>query len=76
MQAFGELNDNRQFNNADSFAMAFDAAWKKSTAIESDPDGTSRLQSVLGSLQAHPFMESSPELARQVAEFRLRLLNL
>jgi hypothetical protein len=76
MPHFGELNDQRQFNNADSFAMAFDAAWKLSVNADGEQDVTSRLASVMSSLQGHPFMESSSDLARQVAEFRLRLLNL
>lgn len=76
MPQFGELNDQRQFNNADSFAMAFDEAWKRSVSVDGDQDVTTRLESILIDLQGHPFMESSSELARQVAEFRLRLLNL
>lgn len=76
MPQFGELNDTRQFNNADSFAMAFDEAWKRSVNVDGDQDVTTRLTSVMSSLQGHPFMESSSDLALQVAEFRLRLLNL
>ncbi|WP_131457026.1 MULTISPECIES: hypothetical protein [unclassified Synechococcus] len=76
MPFFGELNDNRQFNNADSFAMAFDEAWKDSVKADSNQDVTTRLASVMHGLQEHPFMESSPEMAQQVAAFRLRLLDL
>jgi len=76
MPAFGELNGNRQFNNADSFAMAFDEAWKNSVKADSDQDVTTRVTSVMLGLKEHPFMESSPEMAQQVAAFRLRLLDL
>ena len=37
---------------------------------------TATLTTVLEALGDHPFCRSSPELAKQVAQFRLRLLSL
>ncbi|MCP9917189.1 hypothetical protein KBZ13_11940 [Cyanobium sp. ATX 6F1] len=68
---------NQQFNNADSYAMAFDAAWEKlnqQTATEA-PNREARLQQAIDDLSDHPFALSQPELALQVATFRLRLLG-
>lgn len=69
---------NRVFNNADSFAQAFDEAWQ--IHEERDPhhglDPTAKVELILGGLGDHPFLQNQPELARQVAAFRLRLLGL
>jgi hypothetical protein len=64
----------RLFNNADSFAQVFDEAWKRLGPSAGDAD--QRLQSVLEQLADHPFALAEPELARQVGEFRIRLLDL
>ena len=66
------------FNNADSFALAFDEAWKLSGGLEAHQGRTSseKIDQILGQLHEHPFVVENPELARQVAEFRVRLLGL
>jgi hypothetical protein len=68
----------RQFNNADSFAQAFDAAWHlyNRQHPNHDLDRDSKRALVLQSLADHPFQQSQPDLAAQVASFRLRLLGL
>jgi len=38
--------------------------------------GKDRLQRVLDQLADHPFAQANPQLARQVGEFRIRLLGL
>ena len=68
----------RVFNNADSFAIAFDEAWKK---FKSDKEGDSllpsnKLETILHELKDHPFMKDSPSMAYKVAEFRIKLLKL
>jgi hypothetical protein len=69
---------NRLFNNADSFAQAFDEAWKQHEAR--DPhhglEPAAKIDLMLEHLAEHPFLQNEPELARQVAGFRLRLLGL
>ena len=72
----------RLFNNADSFAQAFDEAWQRLAAPDnsggtpgSEP-ASARLDRVLEQVADHPFAQANPEVARQVAEFRIRLLGL
>ena len=58
--------------------MAFDATWKDidwdsgSPSLKTDE----KIKKVLELIQDHPFIKSSPKQAQQIAEFRLRLLNL
>jgi len=68
----------RLYNNADSFAMAFDQAWNQwpGPAVITDRDRSQRLDAVLDSLAEHPFVKHSAERARDVALFRIRLLGL
>lgn len=66
------------FNNADSFAQAFDEAWK-AHSLEQPEHGLPaphKLEKVLELVGDHPFAQGDPNLARQVAEFRIRLLAL
>lgn len=68
----------RLFNNADSFAHAFDQAWH-GHGSEGPPANLARdqkLAMVLARIADHPFALSDPAMARQVAEFRIRLLGL
>ncbi|MEB3297539.1 MAG: hypothetical protein VKL23_08400 [Cyanobacteriota bacterium] len=66
------------FNNADSFAQAFDQAWQRHQSLDPnlELETEATLTLVLGELSDHPFRESEPELAEQVARFRLRLFGL
>jgi hypothetical protein len=66
------------FNNADSFAQAFDEAWFTHCRISSDTglETEERLSQVLAQIADHPFLFENPSLARQVADFRIRLLGL
>ena len=68
----------RQFNNADSFAHAFDLAWSTHDELAGErPLATEeKLVRILARVADHPFALSDPALARQVAEFRIRLLGL
>ena len=66
------------FDNADSFAMVFDAAWRKllgspEAAVMSTDD---KKRVALEACADHPFMLSNPAMADQVADFRIRLLGL
>ena len=72
------LNDDRQFNNPDGFAMAFDPAWKKclKQGELDDKSVEEKIETVILRLNDHPFVQSEPEQARQVARFRVRLLEL
>jgi hypothetical protein len=69
----------RVFNNADSFAMAFDESWKQQSKSQnfiglSTEDRKHYLFE--NCIQDHPFLINSPKEANQVADFRIRLLGL
>ena len=72
-----DAGTDRVFDNADSFAMVFDRTWKRlksqaSTGAASDDF----IDQVFAAMADHPFVISSPEMAKQVAAFRIRLLDL
>ena len=66
------------FNNADSFAQAFDEAWRAHSRSQPDAglEAQEKLPLVLESIGDHPFLVQHRDLALQVAEFRIRLLGL
>jgi hypothetical protein len=68
----------RSFNNADSFAQAFDQAWHSRSGSGAEPglEGRAKLDHILDHISDHPFAQADPALARQVGEFRIRLLGL
>jgi len=68
----------RLFNNADSFAQVFDEAWNRLSRGHANGSGGSEalLEAVLAQLADHPFAQGDPAMARQVGEFRIRLLGL
>ena len=61
----------RTFNNADSFAMAFDEEWKK---CECD-DESLKINKVIELLSDHPFVQSNPDTAFKIANFRIKSLG-
>ena len=72
-----DAGTDRVFDNADSFAMVFDRIWKQlRTKSKEDLSQDAHLETVLTAMADHPFLISSPEIARQVAAFRIRLLEL
>tara|TARA_B100001121_G_C18414501_1_gene491688 strand:+ start:192 stop:395 length:204 start_codon:yes stop_codon:yes gene_type:complete len=61
----------RTFNNADSFAMSFDEEWQK---FECE-DQSLKINKVIELLSDHPFVQSNPETAYKIANFRIKLLR-
>tara|TARA_Y100001978_G_C23607295_1_gene391785 strand:+ start:741 stop:941 length:201 start_codon:yes stop_codon:yes gene_type:complete len=61
----------KTYNNADSFAMAFDEVWEK---INCD-DKNKKIKKVIELLHDHPFVISNPEIAEKIANFRINLLG-
>ena len=55
------------YDNADSFAISFDEAWKN---IDCE-DLRLKIDKVLELLSEHPFLISNPENAKKMAEFRI-----
>ena len=72
------VNDDRQFNNADGFAMVFDPAWQEclKRGELADKSVDEKIETVIDRLNDHPFVQANPEQARLVARFRVRLLEL
>ena len=72
------IDDDRTFNNHDGFAMVFDRTWRQSakTVEFSELSIDERIDVVIKQMEDHPFLQTEPEQARQVANFRVRLLNL
>ena len=58
--------------------MVFDRTWRQSakTVEFSELSIDERIDVVIKQMEDHPFLQTEPEQARQVANFRVRLLNL
>ena len=68
---------NNSYNNADSFAMIFDEAWKKSKPkAEDNLTNEAKIEKIIEENKDHPFIKNSRSEAMNVAKFRLRLLQL
>ena len=61
----------RTFNNADSFAMSFDEEWQKFVC----EDESLKINIVIDLLSDHPFVQSNPDTAFQIANFRVKSLG-
>ena len=61
----------RTFNNADSFAMSFDEEWQR---FECE-DQSLKINKVIDLLSDHPFVQSNPEIAFKIANFRIKSLG-
>ena len=55
------------YSNADSFAKSFDEEWQNITCN----DKNEKIDKVIDRLSDHPFVISSPDIARNIAEFRI-----
>ena len=72
------IDNGNQFNNPDSFAMAFDEAWKMLSPTDKFNSSYSekKLEEVFASISEHPFLKANPTQALEIAKFRKKLLNL
>ena len=64
---FLNLMRDKLYDNADSFAMAFDEEWNK---VDCE-DLRLKIDKVFEVLSDHPFLISNPDNARKMAEFRI-----
>ena len=72
-----ESSNGNLYNNADSFAMAFDAAWKDCD-LENDKDIKieEKIQKTFEKIKTHPFLIENPIQSKKIAFFRIKLLGL
>ena len=72
-----EASNENLYNNADSFAMAFDAAWNDcDLGNEKNKKIEEKIQITFEKIKAHPFLMENPIQAKNVALFRIKLLGL
>jgi len=65
------------YNNADSFAIVFDEAWKQNKfKLEEKLTNEEKIRAIIDQNKDHPFVKTSRSEAINVAKFRLRLLEL
>ena len=61
----------KTYNNADSFAMAFDEKWQKIECQEPEL----KINKVIKELSDHPFVKNNSKLAFEIANFRIKTLG-
>ena len=72
-----EASNGNLYNNADSFAMAFDAAWKDcSLTIDQEIKIEERIKITFEKIKTHPFLIENPTQSKNIAFFRIKLLGL
>ena len=72
-----EASNENLYNNADSFAMAFDAAWNDcDLGNEKDKEIEQKIQIAFVKIKNHPFLIENPNQAKNIALFRIKLLGL
>tara|TARA_B100000965_G_C19444734_1_gene692521 strand:+ start:306 stop:533 length:228 start_codon:yes stop_codon:yes gene_type:complete len=72
-----ENSNGNLYNNADSFAMAFDIAWndcdfKKDNKLTIEE----KIEISFNKIKSHPFLINNPVESKQIAFFRIKLLGL
>ena len=72
-----EASNGNSYNNADSFSMAFDLAWKD-CALENDKNTNieEKIQIIFEKIKTHPFLIENPIQSKNIAIFRIKLLGL
>jgi len=72
-----DASSDNSYNNADSFAMAFDSAWKD-WSFEEDKDIKieDKIQKTFEKIKNHPFLIKNPIESKNIAIFRIKLLGL
>ena len=72
-----EASNENLYNNADSFAIAFDAAWNDcNLRNEKDKKIEQKIQIAFEKIKTHPFLIENPIQAKNMALFRIKLLGL
>ena len=72
-----ETSNGNLYNNADSFAMAFDEAWEI-CGLENNKDINidEKIKITFEQIKTHPFLVENPIQSKNLALFRIKLLGL
>tara|TARA_Y100001968_G_scaffold29933_1_gene23164 strand:+ start:174 stop:404 length:231 start_codon:yes stop_codon:yes gene_type:complete len=72
-----EASNGDSYNNADSFAMAFDSAWKDCDLEKNnDINIEDKIKITFEKIKTHPFLIENPIESKNLALFRIKLLGL
>ena len=71
-----ESSNGNSYNNADSFAMAFDAAWKDCDLENNNNNIEEKIKITFEKIKTHPFLIENPVQSKNLAFFRIKLLGL
>ena len=69
--------DGQTYNNADSFAMAFDSAWNNlDIDNQKKLNKEEKIMRTFEKIKTHPFLIDNPAESKNIASFRIKLLGL
>ena len=72
-----EASNGNLYNNADSFAMAFDTAWKECDLENNDDINIEeKIKITFEKIKTHPFLIENPIQSKNLALFRIKLLGI
>ena len=72
-----ESSNGNSYNNADSFAMAFDQAWKDCELANNNiMNIDEKIKATFEKIKTHPFLIENPIQSKNLALFRIKLLGL
>ena len=72
-----EASNENLYNNADSFAMAFDTAWKDCDLVNNkELKIDDKIEIAFEKIKNHPYLTSNPVQSKNIALFRIKLLGL
>ena len=72
-----ESSNENLYNNADSFAIAFDEAWKDcELGSNDDINIEEKIRITFEKIKTHPFLIENPIKSKNLALFRIKLLGL
>ena len=72
-----EASNGNLYNNADSFAIAFDDAWKScDLKNNNDINIDEKIKITFEKIKTHPFLVENPIQSKNLALFRIKLLGL
>tara|TARA_B100000579_G_scaffold284232_1_gene235569 strand:+ start:47 stop:277 length:231 start_codon:yes stop_codon:yes gene_type:complete len=72
-----KASQENSYNNADSFAMAFDDAWNHCNFNNQENlNIEEKIQIIFDNIKTHPFLIENPIQSKNIAFFRIKLLGL